>query len=68
VVQDGDGTYWAVVSPIRDGEESCEARTWFCAFTRTVFAQRMTYSHGSRRFTVSDGTLDAGPIGVAVTG
>jgi len=66
VFQDGDGTYWGVVSPIQDGDPTCESGSIFCTFTRTVFVQRMTYLHASGRFTVYDGTLNAGPIGVAV--
>jgi len=66
ILQDGDGTYWVAVSPIQDRDPTCESGSIYCPFTRTLFVQRMRYSHQSGRFDVNNGTLEAGPIGVAV--
>lgn len=62
--QDGDGAWWTVMSPYRDGEPACEpTKTGYCGLTRTVFLQKATYDHAGQVFRVYDGALKPGPIG-----
>lgn len=65
--QDGDGAWWTAMSPYRNGDTACEpTKSNFCGLARTVFLQKAAYHHDSRTFTIGDGVLDPGPLGVPV--
>ncbi|HZM75687.1 MAG TPA: family 43 glycosylhydrolase [Candidatus Limnocylindrales bacterium] len=65
--QDGDGAWWTAMSPYRDGDSLCEpTKSALCGFARTVFLQKATYHHDTHTFTVGNGQLQPGPLGVPV--